>query len=40
VFSLKEKDIRDIGKKLNVATILEGGVRKSGNKLRLTAQLI
>ena len=40
VFSLKEKDIREIGKKLNVATVLEGGVRKSGNKLRITAQLI
>ena len=40
VFSLQEKDARDIGKKLNVATILEGGVRKAGNKLRITAQLI
>lgn len=40
VFSLKEKDIREIGKKLEVATVLEGGVRKSGNKLRITAQLI
>jgi adenylate cyclase len=40
VFSLKEKDIREIGKMLDVATVLEGGVRKSGNKLRITAQLI
>jgi TolB-like protein len=42
VFSFKGKeiDIRDIGKKLNVATVLEGGVRKAGDKLRITAQLI
>jgi serine/threonine-protein kinase len=33
-------DIRDIGKKLNVETVLEGSVRKSGNRLRVTAQLI
>jgi TolB-like protein len=41
-FSFKGKaiDIRDVGKKLNVATVLEGGVRKAGNKLRITAQLI
>jgi len=39
-FRGKEIDIREIGKKLNVATVLEGGVRKSGNKLRITAQLI
>lgn len=39
-FKGKEIDIRDIGKKLNVATILEGAVRKAGNKLRITAQLI
>jgi len=39
-FKGKEIDIRDIGKKLNVATVLEGGVRKAGNKLRITAQLI
>jgi len=42
VYSFKgqEIDIREIGKKLNVATVLEGGVRKAGNKLRITAQLI
>ena len=39
-FKGKETDIRDIGKKLNVTTVLEGGVRKAGNKLRITAQLI
>jgi TolB-like protein/Tfp pilus assembly protein PilF len=39
-FKGKDIDIRDVGKKLNVATVLEGGVRKAGNKLRITAQLI
>jgi serine/threonine protein kinase/Tfp pilus assembly protein PilF len=33
-------DIREVGKRLNVSLILEGSVRKSGNKLRITAQLI
>ncbi len=39
-FKGKEVDIRDIGEKLNVKTILEGSVRKSGNQLRISAQLI
>ncbi|MCH7886468.1 MAG: guanylate cyclase [Candidatus Marinimicrobia bacterium] len=33
-------DIREVGEKLNVNTVLEGSVRKSGTKLRITAQLI
>jgi len=33
-------DITEIGEKLNVATVLEGSVRKSGNHARITAQLI
>jgi TolB-like protein/Flp pilus assembly protein TadD len=33
-------DIADIAKKLNVAHVLEGSVRKSGNKVRITAQLV
>jgi len=33
-------DIREIGEKLNVGTVLEGSVRKAGNRLRITAQLI
>jgi serine/threonine protein kinase/tetratricopeptide (TPR) repeat protein len=33
-------DIRDLGKRLDVETILEGSVRKAGNQLRITAQLI
>jgi len=33
-------DVREIGHKLNVDTVLEGSVRTSGNRLRVTAQLI
>jgi tetratricopeptide (TPR) repeat protein len=33
-------DVREIGRKLNVKTVLEGSVRKAGNRLRITAQLI
>jgi len=39
-FKGKQEDIREIGKKLNVAILLEGSVRKSGDRLRITAQLI
>jgi tetratricopeptide (TPR) repeat protein len=35
-----KEDIREIGKKLNVAILLEGSVRKSADRLRITAQLI
>jgi serine/threonine protein kinase/Flp pilus assembly protein TadD len=34
------KNVRDIGRELDVATILEGSVRRSGNQLRIVAQLI
>jgi adenylate cyclase len=33
-------DIRQIGRQLNVGTLLEGSVRKSGSQLRVTVQLI
>jgi adenylate cyclase len=33
-------DIRDIGRRLSVDTVLEGSVRKAGDRLRITAQLI
>jgi len=36
----KDVDLRTIGEKLKVDNVLEGSVRKSGNKLRITAQLI
>ena len=34
------EDIREIGKKLQVSAVLEGSVRKMGNKIRVSAQLI
>ena len=33
-------DVREIGEKLGVQTVVEGSVRTAGNKLRITAQLI
>ncbi len=33
-------DVREIGKKLNVSTVLEGSIRKARNRVRITAQLI
>jgi TolB-like protein len=35
-----QKDVRTIGKELNVQYVLEGSVRKAGGDLRITAQLI
>jgi len=40
MFKGKHRDLREIGRKLGVEHLLEGSVRKSGNKLRITAQLI
>jgi tetratricopeptide (TPR) repeat protein len=39
-FRGKEQDIRKIGSELNVENILEGSVRRAGNRIRVTAQLI
>ncbi len=39
-FRGKAVDLAEIGAKLKVATVLEGSVRKSGSRLRITAQLI
>ncbi|MCK4890658.1 MAG: protein kinase [Candidatus Aminicenantes bacterium] len=39
-FKGKSQDIREIGMKLGANTIVEGSVRKAGNRLRITAQLI
>jgi TolB-like protein len=39
-FKGKNQDITDIGDQLKVETVLEGSVRKSGERLRITAQLI
>jgi serine/threonine protein kinase/tetratricopeptide (TPR) repeat protein len=40
-FSLRGKtdDLRVIGEKLNVKTVLEGSVRRAGDRVRITAQL-
>ncbi len=39
-FKGKSEDARVVGEKLGVATLLEGSIRKSGERLRITAQLI
>ncbi|HLF36090.1 MAG TPA: adenylate/guanylate cyclase domain-containing protein [Cyclobacteriaceae bacterium] len=39
-FKGRNIDLREVGKKLGVNTVLEGSVRKQGNRLRITAQLI
>jgi eukaryotic-like serine/threonine-protein kinase len=39
-FRGKEQDVRKIGAELNVEHILEGSVRRAGNRLRVTAQLV
>jgi TolB-like protein/Flp pilus assembly protein TadD len=38
-FKGQKTDIRDIARKLNVASILEGSVRKDGSRVRISAQL-
>ena len=40
VFKGQTRDIREIGRILGVRYVLEGSVRKAGNRVRLTAQLI
>jgi serine/threonine-protein kinase len=39
-FRRKAVDVGEVGAKLRVATVLEGSVRRDGNRLRVTAQLI
>ena len=41
VFALKEvrEDVRTLGARLNVSTLLEGTIRKAGNRIRITVQL-
>jgi adenylate cyclase len=39
-FKGKNEDIGEVGRKLKVHTVLEGSVRKAGNRLRVMAQLI
>jgi serine/threonine protein kinase/Flp pilus assembly protein TadD len=39
-FKGRNEDVGEIGRKLKVASLLEGSVRKAGNRLRVTAQLV
>jgi serine/threonine protein kinase/tetratricopeptide (TPR) repeat protein len=39
-FKGRAEDVREIGARLNVGAVLEGSVRRSGDRLRITAQLI
>ncbi|HXW94908.1 MAG TPA: tetratricopeptide repeat protein [Nitrososphaerales archaeon] len=39
-YKKKEKNVSQIGKELKVGTVLEGSVRKAGNRIRVSAQLI
>lgn len=39
-FKGKNEDLAVIGQKLNVATLLEGSVRKAGNRMRISVQLV
>jgi TolB-like protein/DNA-binding winged helix-turn-helix (wHTH) protein/Flp pilus assembly protein TadD len=39
-FKGKTEDLRDVGRKLGVANVLEGSVRNEGNHVRITAELI
>ena len=39
-FKGQNQDLREIGRLLNVANVLEGSVRKAGNRVRITTQLV
>src|SRR5215471_9530606 len=39
-FKGKNEDLRDVGRKLGVVNVLEGSVRREGNHVRITAELI
>jgi TolB-like protein/tRNA A-37 threonylcarbamoyl transferase component Bud32/Flp pilus assembly protein TadD len=39
-FKGKNEDVRTIGRKLSVETVMEGSVRKVGNRIRVTGQLV
>ncbi|MGC2789916.1 MAG: adenylate/guanylate cyclase domain-containing protein [Thermoplasmata archaeon] len=39
-YKKKEKNVSEIGKELGVGTVVEGSVRKAGNRIRVTVQVI
>lgn len=39
-FQGEAADVREIGRRLGVSTVLEGSVRKAGDRIRVTAQLV
>jgi serine/threonine protein kinase/Tfp pilus assembly protein PilF len=39
-FKGRHDDLQDVGRKLKVSTVLNGSVRKSGNRIRVTAELV
>jgi TolB-like protein len=39
-FKGAREDLRTVGEKLGVATVLEGSVRRAGNRVRITVQLV
>jgi TolB-like protein/tRNA A-37 threonylcarbamoyl transferase component Bud32 len=39
-FSLKGKNTKEVGEKLNVGNVLEGSLQRQGNRVRVTAELI
>jgi serine/threonine-protein kinase len=39
-FRDKEQDVREVGRRLKVRAVLEGSVRRSGSRIRVTAQLV
>ena len=39
-FKGRREDLRAVGEKLQVASVLEGSVRRAGNRLRITVQLV
>ncbi|MCC7101006.1 MAG: protein kinase, partial [Rubrivivax sp.] len=39
-FKGRREDLRAVGEKLQVSTVLEGSVRRAGNRLRITVQLV
>jgi serine/threonine protein kinase/tetratricopeptide (TPR) repeat protein len=40
VFKDRREDVRTIGARLRVGAVLEGGLRRSGNRLRISVQLV